>query len=122
VLLPGTTFFLGLDKDAPARKMIDKGLPVALASDRNPGSSMTESMQMIMTLACLKYRMTPAEALAASTVNAAFAIGKETEVGTLAPGKIADFVIWDAEDYREIPYHFGCNLAEKVFKRGAQVR
>jgi imidazolonepropionase len=122
VLLPGTTFYLGLDKDAPARKMIDKGLPVALATDCNPGSSMTESMQMIMTLACLKYKMTPAEVLSASTINPAYAIGKESEAGSLAPGKWADLVVWDAEDYREIPYHFGGNMALSVYKRGAKVR
>ena len=121
VLLPGTTFYLDLDKDAPAGKMIDKGLAVALATDCNPGSSMTESMQMIMTLACLKYKMSPAETLTASTINAAYAIGRETEVGSLAPGKMADLVIWDAEDYREIPYHFGGNLVDSVFKLGVRV-
>ncbi len=122
VLLPGTTFFLNLKDDAPARKMINKGLAVALGTDCNPGSSMTESMQMIMTLACLKYGMSPAESLAASTINAAYAIGRETEVGSLSPGKMADMVIWDAEDYREIPYHFGGNRVESVFKRGERVR
>jgi imidazolonepropionase len=122
VLLPGTTFYLGLNKRAPARKMIEKGLPVALATDCNPGSSMTESMQMIMTLACLDYKMTPAEVLTASTINAAFAIGKGDEVGSLSPGKYADVVVWDAGDYREIPYHFGGNMVERVFKKGEMVR
>ncbi len=122
VLLPGTTFYLGLDEDAPAGKMIDKGLPVALATDCNPGSSMTESMQMIMTLGCLKYNMSPAEVLTASTLNAAYAICKESETGSLAPGKWADLVVWDAEDYREIPYHFGGNMVTNVFKRGEKVR
>ncbi len=122
VLLPGTTFFLGLNMDAPARKMIEKGLPVALATDLNPGSSMTESMQMIMTLACLKYKMTPAEVLTASTINAAFAVSGGDKIGSLAPGKQADLVIWDAEDYREIPYHFGGNLVESVYKKGQKVR
>ena len=122
VLLPGTTFYLGLKKEAPARKMIEKGLPVALATDCNPGSSMTESLQMIMTLACLNYKMSPAEVLTAATVNAAFAIGKENEIGSLAPGKYADIVVWDAEDYREIPYHFGGNMVQKVFKNGEIVR
>ncbi len=102
--------------------MIDKGLPVALATDCNPGSSMTESMQMIMTLACLRYNMSPAEVLTASTLNAAYAIGKESETGSLAPGKWADLVVWDAEDYREIPYHFGGNMVTNVFKRGEKVR
>jgi imidazolonepropionase len=122
VLLPGTTFFLGLDRVAPARMMIDKGLPVALATDCNPGSSMTESMQMILTLACLEYKMTTAEVISAATLNAAFAIDKGDEIGSLAPGKFADIVLWDAEDYREIPYHFGVNLVESVFKKGVKVR
>jgi imidazolonepropionase len=122
VLLPGTTFFLGMDRGAPARRMIEKGLPVALATDCNPGSSMTESMQIIMTLACLEYKMTPSEALAASTLNAAFAIDKGSEIGSLAPGKYADMVIWEAEDFREIPYHFGGNLTHSVYKKGVRVR
>jgi imidazolonepropionase len=122
VLLPGTTFFLGMNQAAPARLMIEKGLPVALATDCNPGSSMTESMQIIMTLGCLEYKMTPAEALAASTLNAAFAIDKGSEIGSLAPGKFADLVIWDAEDYREIPYHYGGNMVSSVYKKGVKVR
>jgi imidazolonepropionase len=122
VLLPGTTFFLGLKHKAPARKMIEKGLPVAIATDCNPGSSMTESMQMIMTLACLEYRMTPAESMTAATLNAAFAVDKGNEVGSLAPGKFADLLIWDAVDFREIPYHFGGNSVEAVFKKGVKVR
>ncbi len=121
VLLPGTTFFLGMDRTAPARRMIEKGLPVALATDCNPGSSMTESMQIIMTLACLSYKMTPAEALAASTLNAAFALDKGSEIGSLAPGKYADLVVWEAEDFREIPYHFGGNLTNSVYKKGVKV-
>jgi len=122
VLLPGTTFFLGLDRVAPARAMIEKGLPVALATDCNPGSSMTESMQMIMTIACISYKLSPAEALCAATINAAYAVDKGNEIGSMAPGKFADLVIWDAEDYREIPYHFGGNMALCVYKKGVQVR
>jgi imidazolonepropionase len=124
VLLPGTTFYLDLKKEAPARKMIEKRLPVALATDCNEGWCMTESMQMIMTLACLKYKMSPAESLTASTINAAFAIGKENEIGSLSlsPGKYADMVMWDAGDYREISYHFGGNMVERVFKKGEMVR
>ncbi|HBZ01664.1 MAG TPA: imidazolonepropionase [candidate division Zixibacteria bacterium] len=122
VLLPGTTFFLGMNQAAPARLMIEKGLPVALATDCNPGSSMTESMQIIMTLGCLEYKMTPAEVLSASTLNAAFAIDKGSEIGSLAPGKFADLVIWDAEDYREIPYHYGGNMVSSVYKKGVKVR
>jgi imidazolonepropionase len=122
VLLPGTTFFLGMNRAAPARFMIEKGLPVALATDCNPGSSMTESMQIIMTLACLIYKMSAAEALTAATLNAAFAIERGSEIGSLAPGKFADIVIWEAEDYREIPYHFGGNLVQSVYKKGVRVR
>ena len=122
VLLPGTTFFLSLEKLAPARKMIEKGLPVAIATDCNPGTSMTESMQMITTLACLTYKMSPAEALTAATLNAAFAIDKGDEIGSLAPGKFGDILVWDLEDYREIPYHYGGNMVKSVFKKGVQVR
>jgi imidazolonepropionase len=122
VLLPGTTFFLGMSNKAPARQMIEKGLAVAIATDCNPGSSMTESMQIIMTLACLEYKMTPAEVLSAATLNAAFAVDKGNEVGSLAPGKYGDLLIWDAEDYREIPYHFGGNMVVNVFKKGVKVR
>lgn len=122
VLLPGTTFFLALDNVAPARKMIEKRLPVAIATDCNPGTSMTESMQMMMTLACLTYKMSPAEALTAATLNAAFAVDKGDEIGSLAPGKFGDILVWDLEDYREIPYHYGGNMVKSVFKKGVQVR
>jgi len=122
VLLPGTTFFLGIGQKAPARKMLEKGLAVAIATDCNPGSSMTESMQIIMTLACLEYKISPAEVLSAATLNAAYAVDKGNEVGSLAPGKFADLLIWDAEDYREIPYHFGGNMIASVYKKGAKVR
>ncbi len=122
VLLPGTTFFLGLERFAPARKMIDKGLPIALATDCNPGSSMIESMPIIMTLACLSYKISPAESLCAATLNAAFAIDKGNELGSLALGKYADMVIWDTPDYRDISYHFGTNLVKDVIKRGEKVR
>jgi imidazolonepropionase len=118
VLLPGTSFSLGLGRYAPARAMIDAGLPVALATDCNPGSSMTESMQMMMTLACVEMRMTAAEALIASTVNAAFAVALGTEHGSLAVGKKADVVVFDAEDYREIPYHYGVSNVCHVVKNG----
>lgn len=121
VLLPGTTFFLGLKNYAPARKMIEAGLPVALATDFNPGTSMTESMQIIMTIACTQLRMTPAEALTAATLNAAFAIGRGDAAGSITPGKQADMVVWDVPDYRHIPYHYGVNLVQDVFKNGRHV-
>ncbi|MBI5778037.1 MAG: imidazolonepropionase [Planctomycetes bacterium] len=118
VLLPGTTFMLGLKSYAPARKMMDAGLTVALATDFNPGTSFTESLPMIMSIACVKMKMTPAEALTAATINAARAIRKEKLIGSLEPGKQADMVIWDCLSYKHIPYHFGVNLVDKVIKAG----
>lgn len=121
VLLPGTTFFINLEKYAPADKLKDAGVPIALSTDCNPGSSMTESMQIIQTLACLYLGLTPAEALTASTLNAACAIDRAATLGTLEPGKQADLVIWDCDDYRAIAYHYGVNLARTVIKRGKPV-
>jgi imidazolonepropionase len=121
VLLPGTCFSLGLERFAPARKMIDAGVTVALSTDCNPGSSMTESLQIIITLAAIHYKMSAAEALSAVTVNAACAIGRGDRLGRLRPGLQADMVIWNMNDYRELPYHYGVNLAQKVIKRGKVV-
>jgi imidazolonepropionase len=118
VLLPGACFGLGLREYPPARKMIEKGLPVALATDFNPGSSMTESMPMILSLACLMMRMTPAEVIAASTINSAYGVDKGNEIGSIEVGKKADIVIWNVRNYKEIPYHFGVNLVEQVTKDG----
>ncbi len=118
VLLPGTSFSLGLGRYAPARAMIQAGLPVALATDCNPGSSMTESMQMMMTLACVEMRMTAAEALTASTINSAFALDLGAECGSLAIGKRADMLLLDAVDYAEIPYHYGVSTVCHVVKNG----
>jgi imidazolonepropionase len=122
VLLPGACFGLGLREYPPARKMIERGLPVALATDFNPGSSMTESMPMILSLACLMMRMTPAEAIVASTINSAYAVDKGNEVESIELGKKADLVIWNTQNYKEIPYHFGVNLVEQVIKSGKAVR
>ncbi len=122
VLLPGTTLSLGKTEFARARAMIEAGVPVALATDCNPGSSMTESMQIIVSLASMMLRMTPAEAITAATVNAAAAVGLDGEIGTLAPGKLCDLVIWEVDDHRAIPYHYGVNLATSVVKRGRVVR
>jgi imidazolonepropionase len=118
VLLPGACFGLGMKEYPPARKMIDRGLPVALATDFNPGSSMTESMPMILSLACLMMRMTPAEAIAASTINSAYAVDKASELGSIEVGKKADMVIWNVKNYKEIPYHFGVNLVDRAMKDG----
>ncbi len=118
VLLPGTALTLGVPSYAPARALIAAGVPVALATDFNPGSCFTESMQIVIALACMQMRMTPAEALVAATVNAAHAIGRAHRVGSLRPGKQADLVVWDAPGYRHLAYHFGVNLARSVVKRG----
>ncbi|OGL49812.1 MAG: imidazolonepropionase [Candidatus Schekmanbacteria bacterium RBG_13_48_7] len=117
-LLPGASFFLGSKKYPPARKMIDAGIAVALSTDFNPGSSMTQSMPLMMTIACTHMGMTPAETIVASTINAACAIKKETKIGSLEQGKQADFIIIDANDYRVLPYHFGVNLVKTVIKNG----
>ncbi len=119
VLLPGTTLSLGKTAYAPARKLIEAGVPVAIATDCNPGSSMTESMQIVLSLATMMLRMTPEEAVTAATINAAYAIGEEGSVGSLAPGKLCDLIVWEVDDYRAIPYHYGVNLATTVVKRGA---
>ncbi len=119
VLLPGTTCFLGLERYAPARRMIEEGVPVALGTDFNPGSCTALSLPLIMTLACAQMKMSPAEAWTAATVNAAYACGEGDRAGSLEPGKRADLVVWDAKDFREVPYAFGVNLVRKVVKEGA---
>jgi imidazolonepropionase len=117
VLLPGTPFCLMMEHYAPARKMIDGGVPVALATDLNP-NCWTENMQMIIQLACLKMQMTPAEAIVASTFNAACAIGMQQYIGSLEVGKHADIIILDCPNHQFLPYHFGVNLVQTVVKRG----
>jgi imidazolonepropionase len=118
VLLPGTSFGLPSFHFAPAREMIDAGMRVALASDFNPGSSTSESMPMMIAIACSHLRLSPAEAIAASTYNPSFVVGREREVGSLEAGKRADFLILDREDYREIPNRFGVNPVAKVYIEG----
>lgn len=118
VLLPGTTFSLMSGQYAPARKMMEAGLAVALSTDANPGSSPTESMQMILNLACLYLKMLPEEAIHGATINAAHALGLAHEVGSLEVGKRADLVIYDAPNYLYLPYHYGTNLAEQVIAGG----
>jgi imidazolonepropionase len=120
VLLPGTSFFLNSDY-APAREMIARGLPVALATDHNPGTCTLEGMPMVIGLACLRLKMTPEEALIASTRNAAKAILREEVIGSLDPGKQADILLLDIPDYREIPYRFGTNPVGVVIKKGKAV-
>jgi imidazolonepropionase len=120
-LLPGATFFLLSDRYAGARAMVDRGVPIALATDFNPGSSPTLSMQMAIALACVGMRLTPEEALSAATVNAAHAIGRAEVVGTLTAGKSADLVIWGVSSVAELPLHFGTNMVDTVVKAGRVV-
>jgi imidazolonepropionase len=122
VLLPGASFGLGMKEYPPARKMIDRGLPVALATDFNPGSSFTESMPVIMSLSCLMMKMTPAETVTAATINSAYAIDTAKEVGSIEKGKKADLVIWNVQNYKEIPYHYGVNLVDQVIKNGKVIQ
>lgn len=118
VLLPGTSCFLGGDRYAPARRMIEEGVAVALGTDFNPGTCPASSLPLIMSLAVTHLRMSPAEALAASTINAAYACGEGEEAGSLEPGKRADLVVWKAKDLREIPYWIGANLVARVIRAG----
>lgn len=120
VLLPGTSYYLA-ESFARARTMIEKGIPVAVATDFNPGSCPTESLQMPMNIACLKYRMTPEETLTAVTLNAAAGINRAATIGSIEPGKQADLVIWNAPDLEFIFYHWGVNLVRKVLKKGEVV-
>lgn len=120
-LLPGTVFTLGLKGYAPARGMIDQGCAVALASDFNPGSCPILSIPLIMSIACTQMRMTPAEALVGTTLNSAWALGQQTEIGSLAPGRQADLLILDGPDYRLIPYRAGHNPVRGVLLGGKKI-
>jgi imidazolonepropionase len=119
ILLPGCCFHLGLGDYAPARELIGAGAIVALATDFNPGTSPTCSMPMILSLACTQMRMTPAEAIAAATINPAYSLRLHDRVGSLEVGKYADLAAFDVASYREIPYYFGVNLCSLTMKRGA---
>ena len=121
VLLPGTPFGLGEERYAPARRMIILGVPVALGTDLNPGTCWCESMQFVIALAARKMGMTPAETLVASTLNAAYALGKGAEVGSLEVGKKANILILETSDYRDLAYRLGGNLVASVFKGGRSV-
>ncbi|MFD2762359.1 imidazolonepropionase [Lentibacillus juripiscarius] len=120
VLLPGTAFFL-MAEYANARKMIDGGVPVALSTDANPGSSPTLSLQFIMNLGCLKMGMTPEEVLTATTINAAHAIGRADTIGSLEVGKQADIAIFDVPNYLMLSYNYGMNHVDGVVKGGELV-
>jgi imidazolonepropionase len=121
-LLPGTIFSLGMRSYANAREMIKRGVAVALATDYNPGSCNCDSMQFVITLACLQMKMTPAEAICASTINAAYALERGELVGSLEEGKQADILIMDMPNYQFLPYHFGSNSVEMVIKKGTVIR
>ena len=121
VLIPGASFFLGSDTYPPALDMISRGVAVALATDFNPGSCPTESMQIILTMACLHMNMSPTQAICAATINAAHALERADTIGSLEVGKQADIIILDVPNYRCIPYHFGVNNVETVIKKGVIV-
>jgi imidazolonepropionase len=120
-LLPATTWFLMKDHGAPARTFIDRGIPVALGTDFNPGTSPTASLPLAMTVACLELGMTPDEALSAVTLNAARAVGLDDEIGSLEAGKSADLVVWRVPSSSQIPYWPAADLARTVVKRGKVV-
>lgn len=121
VLLPGTVFTLGLRDYAPARELIEAGAAVALASDFNPGSCPIASLPLIQAIACTQMKLSPAEALAGVTINAAHALGIADRVGSLAPGKQADFLLLDVDDYRLVPYHAGRNPVRAVYRDGRRL-
>jgi imidazolonepropionase len=118
VLLPGSVYALGSSRYPRVSEMIEAGLAVVLATDFNPGSSPTPSMPMILSLACTQMKMSPAEAVTASTVNAAHSVNRGDRIGSLELGKLANFVIFDCEDYRELAYWFGIPQTHSVYVRG----
>lgn len=117
-LVPGANYFLGLEKFPPARKLIDAGVAVALATDYNPGSSPTPSMPFVLSLACTHMKMTPAQAISAATINGAWALRLQDRKGSIEPGKDADFAVFDACDYREIAYYFATNRCATTVLNG----
>jgi imidazolonepropionase len=121
VLLPGTPLGLGLGHYAPARALIEAGVPIALATDCNPGTCPSENLALMISLACSQMKMTPAEAIVAATINGAHALDREHILGSLEPGKLADIVIWGAPNHRHLAYHFGVNLADAVYIGGREV-
>ena len=121
VLLPGSVYALGKTRYPRAREMIEAGLAVVIASDFNPGSSPTPSMQMVLSLAVTQMRMAPAEGLTAATINAAYSLKRGDQIGSLEAGKRANFVIYDCEDYRELAYWFGVPKTHSVYVRGEKI-
>ena len=121
VLLPGSVYALGSKGYPRAREMIEAGLAVVIATDFNPGSSPTASMPMILSLVCTQMKMSPAEAITSSTINAAYSLGRGDKVGSLEAGKLANFSIFDCQDYRELAYWFGFSQTHSVYARGERV-
>jgi len=121
VLLPGSVYALGSTDYPRAREMIETGLAVVLATDFNPGSSPTPSMPMILSVACTQMKMSPAEATTAATINAAYSLSRGSNIGSLERGKLANFSIFDCQDYREIAYWFGIPRTHSVYLRGKRV-
>ena len=121
VLLPGSVYALGSSRYPRARAMIEAGLAIVLATDFNPGSSPTPSMPMVLSLACTQMKMSPSEAITASTVNAAYSVNRGDRIGSLEPGKLANFVTFDCEDYRELAYWFGVQQTFAVYVRGQRL-
>ena len=121
VLLPGSVYALGSTCYPRAREMIEAGLAVVIATDFNPGSSPSPSMPMMLSLACTQMKMSPAEAIAASTINAAYSLNRGDKIGSLEQGKLANFSIFDCEDYRGIAYWFGFSKIHSVYVRGRSV-
>lgn len=120
-LVPGANYFLGLEKFPPARKLIDAGVPVSLATDYNPGSSPTPSMPFVLSLACTHMKMSPAEVIAAATINGAWALRLQERKGSIEPGKDADLAVFETGDYREIPYWFASNRCVFTVMSGTMV-
>jgi imidazolonepropionase len=120
-LLPATSWFLGRHHFAPARRLIDAGIPVALATDLNPGTSPTLSLPLVMSIACLEMGLTPSEALVAVTVNAAHSVGLGAEIGSIEAGKQADLVVWNVPNVTQIAYWLGASNVRAVIKRGRTV-
>lgn len=120
-LLPATSWFLGKHHFAPARRFIDAGIPVALATDLNPGTSPTVSLPLVMSIACVEMGLTPAEALVAVTINAAHSLGLASEIGSVEPGKQADLVVWNVPAFEQLPYWLGTRPARTVIVAGRVV-
>jgi imidazolonepropionase len=121
VLLPGASFFLSMKKVPPVREMIEKGVRISIATDLNPGSSMTESLTLMMTMGCTMFKMTPKEVIQATTLHAAKSMGREKEIGSLEVGKQGDVLLLNIPNYRYLPYHFGVDHVEWVIKKGKVV-